>query len=299
VRTAAVGNEPGFIAADAMIGSYSEKALLFECNGESLVGVLSLPASPGPRGVVIVVGGPQYRAGSHRQFTLLARQLAANGIATLRFDYRGMGDSTGAARSFETVHEDIRRALDVLFERVSAVKEAVIWGLCDAASAALMYAHRDTRVTGLVLLNPWVRTAHTAARTELKHYYGARLFDASFWAKLIRGEVSLLASARSLAGSMATALTPSSQRRNELALLDRMRHGLQRFDGKVLLILSGNDLTAQEFKDVITRSTDWEALLRPAHVGRCEIAEANHTFSARQWRDQVARWTCDWIKHLS
>ena len=43
------------------------------------------------RGMLIVVGGPQYRAGSHRQFTLLARDVAATGVPTMRFDYRGMG----------------------------------------------------------------------------------------------------------------------------------------------------------------------------------------------------------------
>ncbi|HBZ05431.1 MAG TPA: hydrolase 1, exosortase A system-associated, partial [Massilia sp.] len=49
------------------------------CRGAWLYGIVSLPAAPHPRGVLIVVGGPQYRAGSHRQFTLLARDLAAAG----------------------------------------------------------------------------------------------------------------------------------------------------------------------------------------------------------------------------
>ena len=67
-----------------------EEALVFGCGGEALVGVLARPDAPAARGVLIVVGGPQYRAGSHRQFTHLARELARNGIASLRFDYRGM-----------------------------------------------------------------------------------------------------------------------------------------------------------------------------------------------------------------
>jgi len=91
-----------------------EQALVFGCGGESLVGVLALPDAPSVRGVLIVVGGPQYRAGSHRQFTLLARELARSGVASLRFDYRGMGDSSGPARSFEAVDEDIGCALERL-----------------------------------------------------------------------------------------------------------------------------------------------------------------------------------------
>ena len=56
----------------------AERGLVFRCAGEELVGILH-PA-PGATGVVIVVGGPQYRVGSHRQFLLLARRLAASGI---------------------------------------------------------------------------------------------------------------------------------------------------------------------------------------------------------------------------
>ena len=114
-----------------------EEALVFGCDRDSLVGVLAVPDAPASRGVLIVVGGPQYRAGSHRQFTLLARDLAASGIASLRFDYRGMGDSSGEARTFESVNEDIGCAIDRLIEAVPAVNQVIIWGLCDAASAAL------------------------------------------------------------------------------------------------------------------------------------------------------------------
>lgn len=56
-----------------------------------------------PLGLLMVVGGPQYRVGSHRQFVLLARDLAAAGIPVFPFDYRGMGDSTGQARDFEGI----------------------------------------------------------------------------------------------------------------------------------------------------------------------------------------------------
>ena len=53
-----------------------ESVLQFDCAGESLIGIVSQPAAvPLAVGIVIVVGGPQYRAGSHRQFTLLARDL--------------------------------------------------------------------------------------------------------------------------------------------------------------------------------------------------------------------------------
>ena len=164
-----------------------DRAIAFRCGGDTLYGILSLPAQPARRGVLVVVGGPQYRAGSHRQFTLLARSLAAQGIAAMRFDYRGMGDSEGAMRDFESVDEDLRAAIDAFMAQVPALREVALWGLCDAASAASLYAPSDQRVTGLALLNPWVRTDSGAAKATLKHYYGARLLDKELWKKLFSG----------------------------------------------------------------------------------------------------------------
>src|SRR5687768_14333089 len=178
--------------------NFGEHALVFCCEEDWLYGVLSLPEQAASRGVLIAVGGPQYRVGSHRQFTLLARYLASNGIPVLRFDFRGMGDSEGDARTFEDVGDDLRCAIDQFFAEVSSLRELVILGLCDAASAALFYAYQDQRVTGLALLNPWVRTEKGSARAHLKHYYTARLFQLEFWRKIWQGNFDYAAAAQSL-----------------------------------------------------------------------------------------------------
>jgi exosortase A-associated hydrolase 1 len=276
--------------------TWSEEALVLSCGEEELVGILAAPKTPAPRGVLILVGGPQYRAGSHRQFTLLARDLAQSGVASLRFDYRGMGDSSGGARTFEHAQEDIGSAIDRLMQRQPALQEVVIWGLCDAASASLFYAHGDKRVSGLVLLNPWVRTDEGMARAQLRHYYGARLLRRAFWQKLLKGEVAVLAAFTGFARRLVhafrrnTGATPTAR-----PLPERMEDGLRRFQGRVLLILSGNDLTAQEFKDLVGRSPGWQALLQHKRVTRHELSDANHTFSRREWRDQVSEWTRAWL----
>lgn len=271
-----------------------EEALVFGCGSDSLVGVLAIPDAPVALGVLIVVGGPQYRAGSHRQFTLLGRDLAASGIASLRFDYRGMGDSSGVTRTFESVNEDIACATERLIKRVPAVDRVVIWGLCDAAAAALFYAHRDPRVRGVVLVNPWVRTQQGVAQAHLRHYYAARLLKTEFWSKLLRGEIHFKRSVTALVNFLADAARPN---REAGSLPDRMEEALRRFHGRVLLILSGRDLTADEFRGVVSRSERWKALLADARVTQRELPEANHTFSRREWRDQVARWTAEWVKH--
>jgi exosortase A-associated hydrolase 1 len=250
--------------------------------------------------VLVVVGGPQYRAGSHRQFTLLARDLAQGGVPVLRFDYRGMGDSEGAIRPFDEVEDDLRAAIDAFMAAAPDLREVVLWGLCDAASAIGMYAARDPRVAGLVLLNPWVRTEDGLARATLRHYYRARLRDPAFWKQLLRGGLdwrrslaSLLALLRKARGTPAPAASGATA---TASLPERMRAGLQEFRGQVLLVISGADLTAREFCDLADADRAWKGVLAPPRVTRRQIDDADHTFSRRAWRDQVARWTAEWLR---
>lgn len=287
--------------------NFEQRAIRFPCEGASLYGIVSVPETTAARGVLIVVGGPQYRSGSHRQFMLLACDLAARGVPVMRFDYRGMGDSEGESRIFEDVGDDIRAAIDRFFVEVPAMKEVVIWGLCDAASAALFYAHRDSRVRGLVLLNPWVRTDEGIAKAYLKHYYLSRLLEPELWKKILSGRFEYRAAAQSVAGMCAKVLgagqkkppagETAAQNRAEpkSPLPERMLEGLEKFKGNVLLVMSGNDLTAKEFLDLVSSSRKWKKLLSASRVQRRDLAEANHTFAQRDWRNQVATWTNEWI----
>jgi len=278
-----------------------ERALVFPCQGAWLYGILSLPDTPHPRGVLVVVGGPQSRAGSHRQFTLLARDLAAAGIPAMRFDYRGMGDSEGDLQDFDNANEDLRAAIDHFFLEVPGLREVVLWGLCDGASAAAMYAPEDPRVAGLVLLNPWVRTEQGAARATIKHYYRDRLFDPRLWKKIGSGRFNVKDSVRSLCQNVSRAFAPKPDAASQgnparAPLPERIQRALTRFGGRVLVVLSGADLTAQEFADLSSRSGPWQSLLSAPRFTRQQIDKADHTFSRRPWQDQVSRWTRDWLR---
>jgi exosortase A-associated hydrolase 1 len=272
-----------------------ERVVTFDCQGDSLYGVMHLPETPGTRAVLVVVGGPQYRAGSHRQFTLLARSLAMNGVAAMRFDYRGMGDSEGAERAFGDVQDDIAAAIDAFMAAAPGVREIVLWGLCDGASAAMMYAPLDARVSGVVLLNPWIRTPDSIARTTLRHYYRDRLVDRAFWARVLRGSFNYQRSLASMFQLVRTAFGTGTAPHTTLALPDRMHAGLHAFTGRVLVIISGADLTGREFCDLAEATPKWRQLLQSSRVTQYRIDRADHTFSRRVWRDQVAHWTGAWL----
>jgi exosortase A-associated hydrolase 1 len=284
-----------------------ERALSFACGGEWLYGVLSLPAQAqapqvARRGVLIVVGGPQVRTGSHRQFTLLARSLARAGIPAMRFDYRGMGDSEGAPRDFEQVQDDLRAAIDCFMAQVPGLTEVTLWGLCDGASAAAMYAPGDPRVAGLALLNPWVRTESGAAKATLKHYYRSRLLSPELWKKVASGRFDAGQAATSFVAQVRAAFgrqAPAAQQAEDTPaapLPERMHAALQRFGGKVLVMLSGADLTAQEFAGLSSGSHDWERLLAAPRVTCHTLPGADHTCSRREWHEQVVAWTAAWLR---
>ena len=283
--------------------TYNEEALLFDCAGKRLVGILAKPDAPATTGVIVIVGGPQYRAGSHRQFVLLSRALAAAGYAALRFDYRGMGDSEGSPRDFLAVSEDIGTAVALLQDRVTAVKQIVLWGLCDGASAALLYCHEtgDKRVVGLCLLNPWVRSEATLAKTQVKHYYTQRLRQKDFWVKLFSGKVAASA-VGSLARSVKTALfsqSPNGQTAAGLNYQQKMALAWDHFSGKILLVLSGNDYTAKEFLENAQGDTSWKNALTHPQLLRHDLQDADHTFSSPASGNAVVSLMLRWLEPMS
>lgn len=269
----------------------------FVCAGESLVGIISQPAEPvrgaaADTGIVIIVGGPQYRAGSHRQFVLLARALAGGGHAVLRFDCRGMGDSTGKAPGFDAIDADIGAAIDALQVACPGVQKVVLWGLCDGASAALLYGRhtRDVRLAGFALANPWLHTEQAEAHAIVHRRYRQRLREGAFWRKLLNGGINPLRKLNEMWHHWRTARAgsaPGQVTRQLLAALHEQQLPM-------LLLLCRRDATAQAF--LAQLQLEGSSFLAQAHVHRVDFAAADHTFSRAEWRCAVEEETLAWLR---
>jgi len=128
----------------------------------TLAGTLSIPEGEGPHpGVVLVSGsGPQNRDAEvmgHKLFLVLADYLTRQGIAVLRFDERGVGESTGSRDSLttETIARDAESAVDLLANRPEVDRDRIgVYGHSEGGWIAPMVGNRYDEVDFLVLVAP-------------------------------------------------------------------------------------------------------------------------------------------------
>ncbi|MFV0277719.1 MAG: hydrolase 1, exosortase A system-associated [Parahaliea sp.] len=283
----------------------TEIPVVFDCQGAPLVSIVHRPELRSTTGVLIVVaGGPQYRVGAHRQFVELGRRLADSGIAVMRFDHRGTGDSGGDYGGYLDMNEDIRAATDRFLQEVPELSSVALWGECESATAAAFYAHHDPRIQGIFMVNPWIRTEAGRAKTYLRHHYWNRLRDPQFWRKLKSGEFSLRNSLSSL-----IELLKSSKRKaptkgavvdstTTQPLPERFTLGLSQFSGEMVILTSGRDYIAQEFTDFMQSSGIWKRSGLNRRIVFSEMTDADHTFSRAIWREELFATTERWLQHL-
>jgi hypothetical protein len=276
-----------------------QRALRFHANGNALIGIVDVPERPLARGMLILADSSQYRAGSDRQFTLLSRLLAARGVAVMRFDRAGAGDSEGHAAL--RALEDVGAAMKEFFIHVPEMKESVILAPGDAAACAALYAAGDVRVTGLALLDPLlpllpqVTTGAQAPDAGTLLRYGPRsaadrLFRraAAFRraasravGREVEGEVERNPG-RQGAGGQASAGHASAGR-----VAPKLAQALAGFGGRVLLVCGSTGPGAR----------DATCALEEQHPRsrRVEIAHAGVDARRSVWRDSVAFACASWL----
>jgi pimeloyl-ACP methyl ester carboxylesterase len=130
--------------------SRSEEPIFFASGSERLFGVVTAPtAEANGVGVVLMTARGTYQR--NRLSVRLARQLARHGYHVLRFDFRGVGESSGEA-DFELdrpLIDDVRGAVSVLEAR--GLERFILVGSCFGARSALAAAKDVGALAGLVL----------------------------------------------------------------------------------------------------------------------------------------------------
>jgi pimeloyl-ACP methyl ester carboxylesterase len=246
--------------------------------------------------------GASHHIGDGRIFVLFARALAAQGIASLRMDLGGLGDSTPSAQAvtLDTIYSsescsDAMAGADWLVEHGHA--RVVTFGVCGGAFVGLHASAAHPHIVGCFGVNLqkfiWdgeARTPGTAglASTRVLRQSAMRLDK---WMRVLRGETSIVRVARGLAQRASRSLflrvsdliddtTGISIAPNEVR---RLLRRLQEKGADVRLVYGDFDLGLDELK--IQFGPRLRALRRFSHVSAVTLPKLDHALFTRPARD--------------
>lgn len=143
--------------------AWKETACRF-AEGERLSGVMcepesrSSPTASAARPVIVFISaGLLHDVGPYSLYVEMARRYARSGFTSLRMDLGGIGNSQpDNSTSAEDAHvDDVIAAMNFLENR-HGHRRFILCGLCSGAENAHRAAVRDSRVTGLLLLEGYI-----------------------------------------------------------------------------------------------------------------------------------------------
>ncbi len=252
-----------------------ETPVTFTNHGQQLVGMLHLPDGPGPHPAVLFFHGfTASRIENHFIFVKMARILAASGMAAMRFDFRGSGESQGTFVEMTLPGEvdDARVALAWLraHPAIDAANISVL-GLSMGGAVAAITAAEDAGIRKLVL---W---SALAAPLEL--------FHASQSGQVLPPPLGPQPDGTFDVGGLLVG-PAFLQTLADVQPLESVRG----FGRPALVIHGTNDPTvppqhAERFLQAIGEE----------HAELHWIEGADHTYSAHVWEQQVLKLTRDWL----
>ncbi|GIP39160.1 alpha/beta hydrolase [Paenibacillus sp. J31TS4] len=258
-----------------------ETQLLIPFRQETLAAALHLPEEESGRPgsdadlplVVICHGFIGSRLGVDRLFVKAARAFAKRGIATLRFDYAGCGESTGeyGETGLDSLIEQTRAVLDTAGSLAAGASRIILLGHSLGGAVAVQTAVQDRRVDDLVL---WASVGHPfrdivgivgqdayeqAVREGVCQHAGYR-FRPDFFASLARHQ-------------------PFESAR--------------RFGGDVFIVHgTGDDVVPVDYAFL------YQKVFALRGQGNCEkeiVFSADHTFSSFEANEELLAKTTDWL----
>lgn len=250
--------------ANAPLGTdqFTETPMMFGESGK-LFGMLCRPTTPGHDGAcaILLNAGANSHIGWARMNVEFARKLAASGIASLRIDVAGLGDSAPVAgRNPQIMYdlaprEDVGAAIDVLAGQ--GFSHHVLIGLCSGAHTAFHTALADARVDAAVMVNLqkfiW-RDDYSLAVAVSQAYRATSAYQRGAWRletykRLWRGEIDARGIALELGRRMAR-MTAARVRDigrlfgeggDETSLVRRCFRTLDARGARLLLVYSADD----------------------------------------------------------
>lgn len=279
--------------------------------------------------VLLLSPGVKMRVAPHRLYRKLMKTFLDRGIAVLRVDFHGLGDSEGELQEVQLDQlyrqvqlgrhiGDVAAAINWV-ERELGIRRVLVGGLCGGALTGLLAAEFDRRVVGLYTIGIPVcldgsgqHSAETMTRGQLgslRKRYIAKLLKPDAWLRLLsfRSDFRLIWRSLTVASAArrqrkavkkSEGLTPTpatAPASNLNPLFPRAFFALLRAQTPILLLFSGADRLKWEFDEKFAEP--WAAGLAPyAAITQVSMVEkANHVLSDPAWVADAAHQTAAWL----
>lgn len=271
----------------------------------TLTGILTQPEGTSVTGdaptVLLLNTGIVHRSGPHRFNVLIARELAQQGYAALRFDFAGIGDSTARSKyvSPQTAYVlETREAMDFL-SRETGARHFILMGICYGAIVAFETALCDERVVGNIQVNPQGFLFYAGGTAQYRSRIGevGRLKSSAVnlrkWTKLLTGRIPIRRLWGVVTGAMRGPLAGADQ---QAAV--RIRNGfnsLRLRRSRSLVIFSEQDPGVRELEAILG------ARLAPGcqrhGVDWALVGGADHLFTLLRHQDELLDHVQPWVGH--
>lgn len=274
--------------------------------GGRLFGVLCRPAGiVDPPTLVFANAGHDYHVGWARLTVELARTLALEGIASLRFDLSGIGDSPAHPGSPAEVLYSDDHVADVVEAAGHAARltggPIILAGRCSGSYAALQAAVRQKSVAGVVMINTlrflWDADEDVATAVRYGHRsvgnFGATLLRRGTLMRLVRGELNVGQAGRHIARAIGNkagrGLAPLLGRLSKHGRMHRAVHrnfrDLEARGARVAMLYADDDPGLAEFRAYF--GEDGKRLAGYRAVTMVLVGPADHNFTHRAARDRL------------
>jgi pimeloyl-ACP methyl ester carboxylesterase len=298
--------------ARAMAGPHFEELPLRFGPDNRLFGVLCWPTGRETSAIAVLANsGRDYHIGWGRASVEQARALAQRGIASLRFDAAGIGDSPAPQdAAHEVIYSaeqiaNVRHAIDYV-ETLNAGPVMLV-GRCSGAYAAFNAAAQDPRVRSAVIVNierfVWDPRESVAEALRYAHRsignFGSTLLSKRGMNRLLSGELRVKAAATYVShrlvrqiglklGRLFPGLTAEGKLHSEV---HRRFQELDNRGVRVALVFSTGDLGLKEFKTYM--GENGERLRRYKRASVTMIPDADHNFTHSGARARLTEALCD------
>jgi pimeloyl-ACP methyl ester carboxylesterase len=270
-----------------------------------MIGVVARPARNAQRrsalAVILLGAGLVHHVGPNRLTVRLARRLAGRGLASLRFDHRGIGDSAPRAdgKPFEVgAVEEVREAMDYVEEQED-VHAFVLLGICSGAQTSLNVALEDSRVVGVGMINGGGEGAGTAwdayeyARRQVRHYLKHAVLSPDSWRRALTGRIQYRRLFGVLAHRIRNRLAPSAEVVDAASETAGEIKGLLTDGVRLLWVHSENDFSRDYFDTMFGK--DAQNLIATDRVRLEVIPFIDHTLTARHGQERFLNVVENWL----